>query len=138
VLLKRAAHYLIYGSEWVSAVLGAAGRRVLLQRGAPTLLEIDLPLRMSSVQTRTELATKMLRNGRDWRATGLTGPRLSISLLPANRHSCSVDRLPLSSRGTSRSARAGADIPFSRSDMRALRISVLTRRKLLARVSTPA
>ena len=75
VLLKRAAHYLIYGSEWVSAVLGAAGRRVLLQRGAPTLLEIDLPLRMSSVQTRTELATKMLRewtrlacNRPDWSA----------------------------------------------------------------------
>jgi hypothetical protein len=61
VLLKHAAHYLIYGSEWISAILGAAGRRVLLQRGVPTVLEIDLPLRMSSMQTRTELATKMLR-----------------------------------------------------------------------------
>ncbi len=60
VLLKHAAHYLIYGSEWISAILGAAGRRVLLQRGVPTLLEIDLPLRMSSMQTRTEIAMKML------------------------------------------------------------------------------
>jgi len=75
VLLKHAAHYLIYGSEWISAILGAAGRRVLLQRGVPTLLEIDLPLRISSMQTRTELATKMLRewtrlacNRPDWSA----------------------------------------------------------------------
>jgi len=75
VLLKHAAHYMIYGSEWISAVLGAAGRRVLLDRGVPTLLEIDLPLGMSSMQTRTELATKMLRewtrqacNRPDWSA----------------------------------------------------------------------
>lgn len=74
VLLKHAAHYLIYGSEWISAVLGAAGRRVLLRRGAPTLLEIDLPLRMSSMQTRSELATKMLQEWTRLGATGLIGP----------------------------------------------------------------
>jgi hypothetical protein len=73
-LIKHAAHYLIYGSEWISAVLGFY-RDVLKKSGAPTLLEIDLPLRMSSLATRKELAAKMLRewvrlacNHPDWSA----------------------------------------------------------------------
>jgi hypothetical protein len=74
-LIKHAAHYLIYGSEWISAVLGHSYRHVLKKSGAPTLLEIDLPLRMSSLATRKEFATKMLRewarlacNQPDWSA----------------------------------------------------------------------
>jgi hypothetical protein len=74
-LLKYAGHYLIYGSEWISAVLGEAGRKVLLQRGAPTLLRIDLPLDATDIYTRTALATRMLRewtrlacNRPDWSA----------------------------------------------------------------------
>lgn len=75
VLLKHAAHYLIYGSEWITAVLGSPGHRVLKTMGVPTLLEIDLPLSMSSFQTRKELAVKMLNewtrfacNAPDWSA----------------------------------------------------------------------
>lgn len=74
VLLKRAAHYLIYGSEWITAVLGYE-RRVLLKTGAPTLIEIDLPLRVASPSTRAEFARKLLAewtrrvcNQPDWHA----------------------------------------------------------------------
>lgn len=74
-LLKHAAHYLIYGSEWIAAVLSTPGRSVLKAIGAPTLLEIDLPLSMSSFQTRTALAVRLLNewtrfscNKPDWSA----------------------------------------------------------------------
>ncbi|SCX28571.1 hypothetical protein DSM25558_4507 [Agrobacterium sp. DSM 25558] len=74
-LLKYAAHYLIYGSEWMTAVLSDPARNVLKTIGAPTLLEIDLPLSMSSFRTRKELAIKMLNewtrfacNKPDWSA----------------------------------------------------------------------
>jgi len=74
-LLQHAAHYLIYGSEWITAVLGSSGRRVLKNIGVPTLLEIDLPLSMSGPQTRMELAARMLNewtrftcNTPDWSA----------------------------------------------------------------------
>jgi hypothetical protein len=74
-LLDYAAHYLIYGSEWIAAVLGGGYRHVLLKTGTPTLLEIDLPLRVSSTGIRKELANKMLAewtrhacNRPDWHA----------------------------------------------------------------------
>jgi hypothetical protein len=74
-LIKYAAHYLIYGSEWISAVLGHSYRHVLKTYGAPTLLEVDLPLRMSNLATREELAVKILHewarlacNQPDWSA----------------------------------------------------------------------
>lgn len=74
-LIEHAAHYLIYGSEWISAVLGHHYRQVLKKSGAPTLLEIDLPLRMSRLATRREFAVKLLRewtrlvcNQSDWSA----------------------------------------------------------------------
>ncbi|WOH59913.1 hypothetical protein [Bradyrhizobium sp. BWC-3-1] len=74
-LVNEANHYLIYGSEWISAVLGYTYRHVLKETGVPTLLEIDLPLRIVSLATRTELAAKMLRewtrltcNQPDWSA----------------------------------------------------------------------
>ena len=74
-LLDHAAHYLIYGSEWIAAVLGGGYRHVLLKTGTPTLLEIDLPLRVSSTGIRKELANKMLAewtrhacNRPDWHA----------------------------------------------------------------------
>ncbi|MBF0261120.1 MAG: hypothetical protein HQL97_04655 [Magnetococcales bacterium] len=55
-LLERAAHYLIYGSEWLCAVLREDGRHVLKEIGAPTLLEVDLPLYLASKSDRRELA----------------------------------------------------------------------------------
>ncbi|WP_375415053.1 hypothetical protein [uncultured Bradyrhizobium sp.] len=73
-LITEAAHYLIYGSEWISSVL-AFHRHVLKKIGAPTLLEIDMPLIMSSFAARREFATQMLRewtrltcNQPDWSA----------------------------------------------------------------------
>jgi hypothetical protein len=59
-LLKHGAHYLIYGSEWTMAVLGCSGRAVLKRIGVPTILEIDLPLRISSVYMRKQLAVRLL------------------------------------------------------------------------------
>ncbi|WP_312363069.1 hypothetical protein [Ensifer sp.] len=74
-LLRFAAHYLIYGSEWIVAVLGEPGRRILRNVGVPTLLEIDLPLSMAGSGVRRELASKMLKewarfacNTPDWSA----------------------------------------------------------------------
>jgi len=74
-LLKHAAHYLIYGSEWIAAVLGSTERKVLLKSGAPTLLEIDLPLRVATPGTLRELSAKLLAewtrracNQPDWHA----------------------------------------------------------------------
>jgi hypothetical protein len=73
-LVDRCAHYMIYGSEWIAAVLGDS-RDTLKKTGAPTLIEIDLPLSMSSLATRKEFASKMLRewtrlacNQPDWSA----------------------------------------------------------------------
>lgn len=73
--LDHAAHYLIYGSEWIMAVLGGEGRGFLRTHGTPTLLEIDLPLRMAQPDTRHAFARTMLRewtrmtcNRPDWSA----------------------------------------------------------------------
>jgi hypothetical protein len=74
VLLRDAAHYLIYGSEWIFSVL-AFHRHALKKIGAPTLLEIDLPLTMASAAARRALAAQMLSewtrltcNRPDWSA----------------------------------------------------------------------
>ncbi len=48
MLVEQAGHYLIYGSEWISVVLGAENRYLLLERGTPTLIHIDLPASMVS------------------------------------------------------------------------------------------
>ncbi len=74
-LLDHAAHYLINGSEWIMAVLGDEGRRFLRAHGTPTLLEIDLPLRMAHPGTLHAFAqallqewTRMTCNRPDWSA----------------------------------------------------------------------
>jgi hypothetical protein len=58
-LIEFAGHYMIYGSEWLSAVL-LHHRDRLLQFGTPTVLEISLPLARVDRQTRIELARHML------------------------------------------------------------------------------
>jgi hypothetical protein len=60
-LLDRAAHYLIYGSEWICAVLGRGSRGPLLERGVPTMIEVDLPLMWTSFGQREALASLLLR-----------------------------------------------------------------------------
>lgn len=72
-MLTRSAHYLVYGSEWISAVLGASGKRFLKTCGVPTLIEVDLPLSFTRPSIRSEFAKAMLQewirlacNGTDW------------------------------------------------------------------------
>lgn len=60
-LLERAAQYLTCGSEWMLAVSDAEGRRRLRAHGAPTLLEIDLPLAMTNAMYGQAFARVMSR-----------------------------------------------------------------------------
>ena len=75
VLLDHAAQYLIFGSEWISDVLGHPHRNALKSLGVPTLLEIDLPLSMIGFEIRKDFSSRLLRewtrlqcNGTDWSA----------------------------------------------------------------------
>lgn len=88
-MIGHFGHYLIYGSEWISAVLGAYGRRVLLNRGTPTIIEVDLPMKCMSHSMRTEFARVMLRewtrlicNEPDWIAPIEFGITLQFDLPP--------------------------------------------------------
>ncbi len=60
-LLEDSAHYLIYGSEWICAVLGEGGRGPLLERGTPTVIEVDLPLNLVNEDFRAHFADSLLR-----------------------------------------------------------------------------
>ena len=42
--IERDGHYVIYGSEFIGCVLGDYHRRLLRRIGAPTFIEVDLPL----------------------------------------------------------------------------------------------
>lgn len=59
-LIEDAGHYLIYGSEWIQCVLGWSAHWVLRTRGAPTIIDVRLPLNTQDHQTRQELATNLL------------------------------------------------------------------------------
>ncbi len=59
-MIETAGHYLIYGSEWILAVLGQAAHQVLKSIGVPTLLEIDLPLDAVASGDRREFAADLL------------------------------------------------------------------------------
>jgi hypothetical protein len=74
-LLRRAGHYLIYGSEWLCSVFGPR-QPLLRNRGVPTLMEIAFPLAEASGGDRQQLARLLLH---EWtRLTGLNldAPRL--------------------------------------------------------------
>ncbi len=60
-LVNRAGHYLLYGSEWVQCVLGFGAHESLRQRGVPTILIIDMPLRMVTANQREALARSLLQ-----------------------------------------------------------------------------
>ena len=88
--LKHTAHYLIYGSEWIMAVLGGEGRRFLRTYGTPTLLEIDLPLRLVDPRSRHAFARMLMRewvrltcNRTPWTAPIDFGFRLAKDIPPA-------------------------------------------------------
>ncbi|MBC7953167.1 MAG: hypothetical protein H7Z12_15275 [Rhodospirillaceae bacterium] len=59
-MLEHAAHYLIYGSEWIAAVLGRSWRHPLLERGVPTMIEVDLPLSWVTLGMRKALSRLLL------------------------------------------------------------------------------
>ena len=59
-LIDTAGHYLIYGSEWIFAVLGQSAHKVLKSIGVPTLLEIDLPLDVVQAGIRRDFAADLL------------------------------------------------------------------------------
>ena len=59
--LDRNGHYMLYGSEWISAFLGFSGHRALRRRGVPTMIELDLPFELATLNTRREFARKLLQ-----------------------------------------------------------------------------
>lgn len=72
-LLDYSAHYLIHGSEWIMSLFHEDGRSILRSIGAPTLIEIDLPLAVTHSLDRRAFAEDMLQewtrlacNGREW------------------------------------------------------------------------
>ena len=80
-LLDHCAHYLVYGSEWVAAVLGEPHREILKTLGVPTLLEIcrwGWSIRRPDARSRARSS----RSGRDGRATAPIGARPSTSPSP--------------------------------------------------------
>ncbi len=72
-LLDDSAHYLIHGSEWIMSLFHEDGRSILRSIGAPTLIEIDLPLAVTHSSDRRAFAEDMLQewtrlacNGQEW------------------------------------------------------------------------
>jgi hypothetical protein len=59
--LDRIGHYMLYGSEWITALLGFSAHRTLRRRGVPTMVEIDLPFNLATPNTRHEFARKLLQ-----------------------------------------------------------------------------
>jgi hypothetical protein len=69
--LEHIGHYLLYGSEWVQVLLGWSGHRVLRRRGSPTMVTIDLPLRLATPGTRRAFAATLLQ---EWTRVFVNGP----------------------------------------------------------------
>lgn len=59
--LDHAGHYMLYGSEWITCVLGPSAFSTLRKRGVPTMIEIDLPISWMSPGLRRELAETLLQ-----------------------------------------------------------------------------
>lgn len=80
--LDYIGHYLLYGSEWISAFLGWSGHRVLRRRGVPTMIEIDLPFHLATPNTRIEFARHLLQ---EWVRVTVNAPtfvpQLDFSLI---------------------------------------------------------
>jgi hypothetical protein len=69
--LDRIGHYMLYGSEWIVALLGFSAHSTLRRRGVPTMVELDLPFRMATPGTRREFARKLLQ---EWVRVLVNGP----------------------------------------------------------------
>jgi hypothetical protein len=60
-LTNGGGHYLLYGSEWIQCVLGFEAREPLRRRGVPTILSVNLPLRIVTLHERQQLAEALLQ-----------------------------------------------------------------------------
>ncbi len=61
LLPNGCGHYLLYGSEWLQVLLGWEAHAALRTYGAPTIIEVHLPLSTIAPETRKELAWYLLR-----------------------------------------------------------------------------
>lgn len=61
-LVEHCGHYLIYGSEFLTAGFGRH-KEALTTRGRPTIIEVDVPIGVMAPTLRSELASLLLR---DW------------------------------------------------------------------------
>ena len=60
-LLRRSGHYVVYGSEWLTSVLGSSCRGLLKRVGVPTLLYVKWPLASASQAERLQFSRRLLR-----------------------------------------------------------------------------
>ncbi|MCF2501355.1 hypothetical protein L0661_23760 [Dyadobacter sp. CY357] len=61
ILTDRDGHYLIYGSESILGILGEDAHEVLSKRGIPTLVHVQLPIRLVAAGDRMELAKTLIQ-----------------------------------------------------------------------------
>lgn len=60
-LVEDSGHYLLYGSEWITVLLGSSAHDVLRKRGVPTILTVEIPLQLVHKSTRIDLARVLLQ-----------------------------------------------------------------------------
>ncbi len=70
-LIEVSGHYLLYGSEWVQGLLGWSAHRVLRNRGAPTMLIVELPLAEATFHELEQLARVLLQ---EWTRVKVNAP----------------------------------------------------------------
>lgn len=115
-LLDDSAHYLIHGSEWIMSLFHEDGRSILRSIGAPTLIEIDLPLAITHSSTAVPLPRICCRNGHVWPATGRNGLRRSITPFFCARCSAEVCCRAFPPRRDNEPPRSDAALPFAHHD----------------------
>jgi hypothetical protein len=71
ILVEMAGQYLLYGSEWILAMIGEGAHEILRKRGIPTLLHVHLPIRQITSGDRTELAKVLLQ---EWARINVNSP----------------------------------------------------------------
>jgi hypothetical protein len=86
--LLDSAHYLIHGSEWIMSLFYDDGRSILKRIGAPTLIEIDLPLSVTHSSNRRGLAEDMLQ---EWTRLACNGKKW---VAPINLSFCLIRNVP--------------------------------------------
>lgn len=70
-LVEDSGHYLLYGSEWIQALLGWSAHEVLRRRGAPTIFMVELPLAEATPHELEQLARVLLQ---EWTRVKVNAP----------------------------------------------------------------